>query len=202
LHDTLLQGVMSASMQLHSAVDDLPADTPTRQEFERVLLMMSRVSDEGRVAVRGLRTESGDDLEQAFCLVQQEYASRNGADFEVTVEGRVRPIHPLIRDEVYRIGREALVNAFRHARARRIEVELEYGSRNLRMLIRDDGCGIDPNIVTAGRDGHWGLPGMRERAQRIGGQLTLSSRAASGTEVELLLPASVAFAPPRERHHD
>jgi signal transduction histidine kinase/ligand-binding sensor domain-containing protein len=201
LHDTLLQGVMSASMQLHSAVDDLPADTPNRQELERVLLLMNRVSDEGRVAVRGLRTESGDDLEQAFCLVQQEYASRNGADFEVTVEGRVRTIHPLIRDEVYRIGREALVNAFRHARAKRIEVELEYSPRHLRMLIRDDGCGVDPNILRAGRDGHWGLPGMRERAHRIGGHLTLSSRAASGTEVELLLPASVAFTPPRERSH-
>jgi ligand-binding sensor domain-containing protein/signal transduction histidine kinase len=198
LHDTLLQGVLSASMQLHSAVDDLPAETPNRQELERVLNLMSRVSDEGRVAVRGLRTESGDDLEQAFCLVQQEYAARNGADFEVTVEGRVRTIHPLIRDEVYRIGREALVNAFRHARATRIEVELEYGPRRLRMLIRDDGCGIDPNILQAGRDGHWGLPGMRERARRIGGQLTLSSRTASGTEVELLLPASVAFTPPTD----
>ena len=195
LHDTLLQGVLSASMQLHSAVDDLPADTPNRQELERVLNLMSRVSDEGRVAVRGLRTESGDDLEQAFILVRQEYASRNGADFEVTVEGRVRTIHPLIRDEVYRIGREALVNAFRHARATKIEVELEYSPRHLRMLIRDDGCGVDPKILHAGRDGHWGLPGMRERARRIGGQLTLSSRAASGTEVELLLPASVAFTP-------
>jgi signal transduction histidine kinase len=195
LHDTLLQGVLGASMQLHSAVDDLPADTPNRLELERVLLMMTRVSDEGRVAVRGLRTESGDDLEQALCLVQQEYASRNSADFKVTVEGRVRTIHPLIRDEVYRIGREALVNAFRHARAKIIEVELEYGSRHLRMLIRDDGCGIDPNILRTGRDDHWGLSGMRERAHRIGGQLTLSSRAASGTEVELVLPATVAFTP-------
>jgi signal transduction histidine kinase len=193
---------MSASMQLHSAVDDLPADTPNRQELERVLLLMTRVSDEGRVAVRGLRTESGDDLEQAFCLVQQEYASRNGADFEVTVEGRVRTIHPLIRDEVYRIGREALVNAFRHARATKIEIELEYSPRRLRMLIRDDGCGIDPNVLHAGRDGHWGLAGMRERAHRIGGQLTLSSRASSGTEVELVLPASVAFTPPGGVRHD
>jgi signal transduction histidine kinase len=195
LHDTLLQGVMSASMQLHSAVDDLPSDSSNRQEFERVLNLMSRVSDEGRVAVRGLRTESSDDLEQAFVLVRQEYASRNNADFEVTVEGRVRTIHPLIRDEVYRIGREALVNAFRHARAAKIEVELEYSSRHLRMLVRDDGCGIDAKILSGGRDGHWGLPGMRERARRIGGQLRLSSRQASGTEVELLLPASVAFTP-------
>jgi len=199
LHDTLLQGVLGASMRLHSAVDDLPADTPTanREELERVLLMMSRVSDEGRVAVRGLRTESGDDLEQALCLVHQEYASRNSADFKVTVEGRVRTLHPLIRDEVYRIGREALVNAFRHARANKIEIELEYDSQHLRMVVRDDGCGMAPNILRAGRDGHWGLSGMRERALHIGGQLTLSSRAASGTEVELLLPASVAFTPLR-----
>jgi signal transduction histidine kinase/ligand-binding sensor domain-containing protein len=202
LHDTLLQGVMSASMQLHSAVDDLPASASNRQELERVLILMNRVSDEGRVAVRGLRTESGDDLEQAFCLVQQEYASRNGADFRVTVEGRIRTIHPLARDEVYRIGREALVNAFRHARAKTIEVELEYSPRHLRMLIRDDGCAVDPSILHAGRDGHWGLPGMRERARRIGGQLTLSSRAASGTEVELLLPASVAFTPPKGKSHE
>jgi signal transduction histidine kinase len=195
LHDTLLQGVMSASMQLHSAVDDLPTDSPSKQELERVLNLMSRVSDEGRVAVRGLRTESGDDLEQAFVLVRQEYASRNEADFEVTVEGRVRTIHPLIRDEVYRIGREALVNAFRHSRAKKIEVELEYSSRHLRMVIRDDGVGVDPKILQAGRDGHWGLPGMRERARRIGGHLRLASRAASGTEVELMLPASVAFTP-------
>ena len=202
LHDTLLQGVMSASMQLHSAVDDLPGDTPNRQELERVLLLMNRVSDEGRAAVGGLRTESGDDLEQAFCLVRQEYAARNGADFQVTVEGGVRTIHPLIRDEVYRIAREALVNAFRHARAKRIEVELEYSPRQLRVLIRDDGCGVDSNILHAGRDGHWGLPGMRERARRIGGLLTLSSRAASGTEVELRLPASIAFAPPRGKSHE
>jgi signal transduction histidine kinase/ligand-binding sensor domain-containing protein len=202
LHDTLLQGVLSASMQLHSAVDDLPSDIPNREEFERVLTLMNRVSDEGRVAVRGLRAESGDDLEQAFCRVQQEYASRNGADFEVTVEGRVRTIHPVIRDEVYRIGREALVNAFRHARARRIEVELEYAPRHLRMLVRDDGCGIDPNILPSGRQGHWGLPGMRERAQRMGGHLKLSSRADGGTEVELLLPASVAFTPFNQQNHD
>jgi len=202
LHDTLLQGVLSASMQLHSAVDDLPAGMPNRAELERVLTLMDRVSGEGRIAVRGLRTESGDDLEQAFCLVQQEYASRNGADFEMTVEGRVRPIRPLVRDEVYCIGREALVNAFRHARARRIEVELEYDPRHLRMVIRDDGCGIDPDVLHAGRDGHWGLPGMRDRAQRIGGQLTLSSRTGSGTELELLLPASVAFTSTSGRSHD
>jgi signal transduction histidine kinase len=180
----------------------LPSDIPNREEFERVLTLMNRVSDEGRVAVRGLRAESGDDLEQAFCRVQQEYASRNGADFEVTVEGRVRTIHPVIRDEVYRIGREALVNAFRHARARRIEVELEYAPRHLRMLVRDDGCGIDPNILPSGRQGHWGLPGMRERAQRMGGHLKLSSRADGGTEVELLLPASVAFTPFNQQNHD
>ena len=201
LHDTLLQGVLSVSMQLHSAIDDLPADTPNRAELEGLLLQMSRVSDEGRVAVRGLRTPSSDDLDQAFCFVQQEYASRSDADFEVTVEGQVRDIHPLIRDEVYRIGREALVNAFRHAKANRIVVEIEYGRQRLRLHVSDDGCGIDPDILHTGRDGHWGLPGMRERAQRIGGQITLASRPGAGTEVELVLPASVAFAFSKEHDH-
>jgi signal transduction histidine kinase len=201
LHDTLLQGVLSVSMQLHSAIDDLPPDTPNRQELEGLLAQMGRVSDEGRAAVRGLRTPSADDLEQAFCGVQLEYASRSSADFEVTVEGRVRPIHPLIRDEVYRIGREALVNAFRHARAGRIQMELEYGPQRLRMLVRDDGHGMDPEVLDAGRDGHWGLTGMKERAQRIGGELTLASRVGAGTEVELLLPASVAFSRSKEHDH-
>ena len=188
-------------MQLHSAIDDLPADTPNRAELEGLLLQMSRVSDEGRVAVRGLRTPSSDDLAQAFCFVQQEYASRSDAVFEVTVEGQVRDIHPLIRDEVYRIGREALVNAFRHAKANRIVVEIEYGRQRLRLHVSDDGCGIDPDILHTGRDGHWGLPGMRERAQRIGGQITLASRPGAGTEVELVLPASVAFAFSKEHDH-
>jgi aerobic-type carbon monoxide dehydrogenase small subunit (CoxS/CutS family) len=109
------------------------------------------------------------------------------------VDGQQRPLHPLLRDDVYRIGREALINAFRHSRAKRIEIEIKYSARQLSVLVRDDGCGIDPNILNAGRDGHWGLSGMQERAQQIGARLHLRSGPAAGTEVELSVPAHAAF---------
>ena len=85
------------------------------------------------------------------------------------------------------------MNAFRHSGARNIEVEISYLGRGLTVVIKDDGRGIDPAILRSGREGHWGLPGMRERADRIGARLTLRSREGSGTEVELSLPARVAF---------
>src|SRR4029077_11831702 len=94
---------------------------------------------------------------------------------------------------VYRIGREALINAFRHARAKNIEVELKYSPRQLRVLVRDDGCGIEPGILQSGRDGHWGLSGMRERAEQIGARLHVYSSGAAGTEVELSVPGHIAF---------
>jgi signal transduction histidine kinase len=103
------------------------------------------------------------------------------------------PLRFAIRDDVYRIGREALVNAFRHSGASNIDLHLEYVGNELRMLVRDDGCGIDPQVLQLGRDGHWGLSGMRERAERIGARLRVLSRPGGGTEVELRVPTKVAF---------
>jgi signal transduction histidine kinase/ligand-binding sensor domain-containing protein len=195
LHDTLLQGFLSASMQLHVAEDQLPADSPAKPLMNRVLTLMGRVIDEGRNAVRGLRSGHDDsyDLGQGFSRVAQELVIQQGVDFRVVMEGLPRALHPVIRDEVYRIGRESLVNAFRHARASKIEVEVDYSASNLRILVRDNGCGIDPQVLRAGRDGHWGLPGMRERAEKVGANLRVWSRAAAGTEVELTVPGHVAF---------
>ena len=102
-------------------------------------------------------------------------------------------MHPILRDDIYRIAREALRNAFRHAQARKIEAEITYGERVLRLRIRDDGKGIDPKLVEAGRDRHWGLSGMRERAQEIGAQFDMWSEIGAGTEVELRIPGSVAY---------
>lgn len=124
--------------------------------------------------------------------MQQEYG-KEGISFRVISDGRARPLHPVIRDEVYRIGREAMVNAFRHSGATRIETEVTYTPRQLRVLVRDDGCGIDPRVLGSGREGHWGLPGMRERAEKIDARLHVWSSPSSGTEVELSVPGHIAF---------
>jgi len=195
LHDTLLQGFLSASMQLHVAVDRLPADSPSTAPLNHILQLMGQVIEEGRNAVRGLRSpHSGSrDLEHAFSLIRQELAIQGEIDFRVIVEGKRRPLHPVIRDEVYRIGREALVNAFLHSRADSIEVELEYTMKHFRVLVRDNGCGMDSQVVQAGREGHWGLPGMRERAEKIGARLQLWSSPNNGTDLVLYVPGHIAF---------
>ncbi|MEO8660892.1 MAG: two-component regulator propeller domain-containing protein [Bryobacteraceae bacterium] len=197
LHDTLLQGVLSASMQLHVASDRLPADSPARQPLNRVMELMAQVSREGRNAVRGLRAsrDESQDLEQAFLRIPRELAAPEEIKFRVIVDGRQKVIHPILRDDVYRIGREAVVNAFRHSRADAIEVELDYESSELRLFVRDNGCGIDSAVLKSGRHGHFGLTGMRERAERLGGKLTVWSSSTAGTEVVLCVPGHVAFTP-------
>jgi signal transduction histidine kinase len=173
-------------------------DSPAKPALNRVLQLMGQVIEEGRNAVRGLRSTSNDSLElgKAFSRIPEELGVEESGGFRVVVEGRATPLHPLTRDEVYRIGREAVVNAFRHSRAKSIEIEVEYSVKHLRVLIRDDGCGIDPQVLQSGREGHWGLPGMRERAEGIGARLRVWSRTAAGTEVELLVPAHIAFQNP------
>jgi signal transduction histidine kinase/ligand-binding sensor domain-containing protein len=199
LHDTLLQGFLSVSMQVHVAANRLTADSPAKPTLTRALQLMGQVIEEGRNAVRGLRSSQSAslDLEQAFSSIRDEQLSRNPdgepIEFRIIVDGPPRPLHPLLRDELYRIGREALINAFHHSRAKRIELKLKYESSQLRMLVRDDGCGIEPHVMRSGRDGHWGLPGMRERAERIGARLQVFSRPAAGTEIELSVPGKVAF---------
>jgi signal transduction histidine kinase len=138
--------------------------------------------------------ESGNQsLETAFSRLRQEFPLDSKTEYRVIVDSVTRPLRPLIRDEVYRIGREALLNAFMHAHANRIEVEVEYASRHLRVLVRDDGRGIDPQVLHLGLEGHWGLVGIRERSKRIGANLRLRSRIGSGTEVELTVPGAIAF---------
>jgi signal transduction histidine kinase/ligand-binding sensor domain-containing protein len=199
LHDTLLQGFLSASMQVHVATDRLPDDSSVKPTLTRALELMRQVIDEGRNAVRGLRASQSAslDLEHAFSQIQQELVTGQqvgeDVDFRVIVDGERRPLHPVLRDEVYRIGREALINAFRHARAKKIELELKYSSKGLSVLVRDDGCGIDHSVLQTGRDGHWGLSGMRERADRIGARLHVMTSSSAGTEVELSVPSQLAF---------
>jgi signal transduction histidine kinase len=191
-------------MQLHVAAEAVPADSPAKSSLAHVAQLMRRVIDEGRNAVRGLRSTAAttDDLEQAFTRIPTELPPENQMSFRVIVEGQPRPLHPIIRDEMYRIGREAVVNAFRHSGGSRVEMELEYSARHVRMLVRDDGKGIDEQVLRTGRDGHWGLSGMRERAQRIGAGFQVWSRFGAGTEVELSVPSHVAFqAPATQSRH-
>src|SRR6185312_1408295 len=131
--------------------------------------------------------------------ISQQLKGSADTGFRVIVEGSARPLHPIVRDEVYRIGREAVVNAFRHSRAKHITVEVSYLESQLRLLITDDGCGINSEVLESGREGHWGLPGIRDRAERINARLKVRSRVGSGTEVELSVPASVAFKVPSNR---
>lgn len=201
LHDTLLQGLMSASMQLHVANDHLAEDSPAKPLVTRVMQLMGQVIQEGRDAVRGLRstTNNTDDLETAFSQIRQQLGNGEVRDYRVIVEGKPVQLHPIIRDEAYRIGREALVNAFHHSHADKIEVELEYSTKNLRLVVRDDGDGIDAQVLQSGKDGHWGLAGMRERAESIGARLRVWSREHAGTEIELVIPGHIAFVSKKER---
>jgi signal transduction histidine kinase len=199
LHDTLLQGFLSASMQVHIAQDFLPEDSQAKPILTRALQLMGQVIDEGRNAVRGLRLSHciSLDLEQAFARIEQEIElpGSNGKKvaYRVISTGRRRELHPLLQDEIHRIGREAVTNAFRHARANHIDVELTYGSSQFRLLIRDDGRGIESDVLQTGRAGHFGLSGMRERADRIGARFQVFTRASVGTEVELTISARIAY---------
>lgn len=203
LHDTLLQGLMSASMQLHVAADGVPADLPARSQLDHVIELMRGVVEEGRNAVQGLRSSpvAVNDLEDALARLREEQAIPASTQFRVIVEGRSRALNPLVPDQIYCIGREALVNAFRHSGAETVEVELNYEPSCLRLVVRDSGSGIDAAVLQSGREGHWGLIGMRERAERIGSRLKVWSRPAAGTEVELIVPGHIAF-PARHSHKD
>ena len=199
LHDTLLQGFISASMQIHVATEATPETSPAKPILTRSLRLMQQVVNEGRNAVRGLRStdEISVPLEEAFAQIRHEVGTEaSGLDnvqFRVSVEGEQRPLHPLLRDEVYRIGREALINAFRHSRANHIDIELKYSTSRLQVLVRDDGTGIDRATLANGRDKHWGILGMRERADHIGARLHVLSGTSAGTEVVLDIPGHIAF---------
>jgi signal transduction histidine kinase len=140
-----------------------------------------------------LSTVLTNDLARAIRTTGDELSGEGSATFALTVEGETRELHPIVRDEVYRIAREALRNTFSHARASHIEAEITYGEQLFRLRIRDDGEGIAPALLEKGRPGHYGLPGMRERAAEIGAKLDIWSGAGTGTEIDLSIAGSIAY---------
>jgi signal transduction histidine kinase/ligand-binding sensor domain-containing protein len=196
LHDTLLQGIQGLMLRFQAVAKEIPENEPTRQMLEGALDRADEVMAEGRDRVRGLRTSphGSEDLSQAFSIVAREFVDSSHTVFRVVVEGAVRPLHPLVRDEAYRIGSEALINAFLHGNCRHIELEITYSPKELRIRVQDDGQGIDPEVlVSGGKESHWGLRGMRERASKIHGHLEIRSKVGAGTEVDLIVTGRVAY---------
>ena len=201
LHDTLLQsahGVLLRFQTVSQLLPDRPAEA--KERLDNAIDETANFITEARDAVQGLRdsTVQSNDLALAISTLGQELrtdSANHQPAFRVAVEGEVRNLHPIVRDEIYKIAAEALRNGFRHSQARGIEVEIRYDNEQFRLRVRDDGKGIDPAILSRqGGQGHYGLPGMRERATLIGGKLVVWSEVDAGTEVELRVPASTAYA--------
>jgi signal transduction histidine kinase len=201
LHDTLLQSFQALLLNFHSVTYLLPnRPVEARDTLETAIEHARQAITEGRNAVEGLRPPryEGGDLQATIGKLGRELAAHyNEAaspDFHVNVEGATRSLAPIVGNEIGRVAIEAVRNAFVHARAQRIEVEIGYHARELRLRVRDNGKGIDPKIFEEGRDGHYGITGMCERAKLAGGKLVFWSELGSGTELELTVPASLAYA--------
>ena len=192
LHDTLLQTVQGSKMVADDALD-APKDLErVRHALERVSTWLGQAIDEGRAALKALRTSTTEtnDLAASLRRATQECRMQTPMQVDFSVVGAPRDMHPIARDELYRIGYEAIRNACAHSTGSRLEVTLQY-AQDLSLRVRDNGVGIDPHVLDQGRSGHYGLQGMRERAARIGGRLTVLTSADSGTEVTVVVPGNI-----------
>jgi signal transduction histidine kinase len=201
LHDTLLQSFHGLLLRFQTVSILLPErPIEAKEKLESAIEQAADAITEGRDAVQGLRlsTVEKNDLAVAIRTVGEELASaesnESSPEFKVVVEGISRNLHPILRDEVYRLAMEALRNAFRHAAAKNVEVEVRYDEKYFRVRIRDDGKGIPSDVLSGrGREGHYGLPGMRERVKLVGGKLTIWTELDSGTEIEIIIPGASAY---------
>jgi signal transduction histidine kinase len=200
LHDTLLQSFQGLLLRFQSVLKILPErPLEARQRLESAVDQAAAAITEGRDAVRGLRSsavETNDLANGIIAIGKQLTSDASFADppaIDIGVEGAPRQLNPVVRDEAYRIAAEALRNAFRHAHAQRITVEIRYDKRQFCLRVRDDGKGMGEETIKRGHAGHFGLPGMRERAEIVGGRLEVWSKRDSGTEVELSIPGNIAY---------
>jgi signal transduction histidine kinase len=205
LHDTLLQTLHGLMFQFQAVRNLLPRRPDDAiKSLDDAITETEKALAEGRDAIQGLRSEptAKGNLAELLTATSQELAT-SGTDrdeppvFDLIEEGERRTLSPTIKNDVCRIALEILRNAFRHAHAHKIEAEIRYDDNRLRLRIRDDGKGIDPRVLKEGGSaGHWGLRGVRERAERIGARLDFWSETGAGTEVQLSVPASIAYESP------
>jgi signal transduction histidine kinase len=190
LHDSFLQGVVSASMQLCLAEDWVPAESPAKPILRRALDLLRKTIEEGRAALLGLRIPLllEGSLEKEFSDFLNDIAPSERAGLRMVILGENKPLEATAQEQIFLIVREALLNALRHSGATKVEVEIEYLPRKLRVVVRDAGRGIDPHELQWGTRAHWGLTGMSERAASIGAKLRIWSKRGHGTEVEIALP--------------
>ena len=195
LHDTLLQGFQGLVLRFQAVLNVLPKEGPARAMVEKTLDRADEVLLEGRERVQELRVQGTPDNELSENLARYgaELAQDHTARFTLSIVGTAQAIDPIVNNEAFRIAREAMTNAFSHSKGTEIEVELIYDPSRLSLRVRDDGAGIPDEILAKGRSGHWGLSGMRERAEKIGAHVYLWSRPGSGTEVDLTIPARFAY---------
>jgi signal transduction histidine kinase len=194
IHDTFLQTIQGSKLVADHALK--PSTDPVRMRgaLEQLSVWLERATQEGRAALNSLRTATAqtNDLAEALRRVTKDDLIPSSMAVTFSVVGDAKEMHPIVRDEIYRIGYEAIRNACMHSGASQLEVELRY-AHDLALRVSDNGIGIDPGIADRGKDGHFGLQGMRERAARISGNLTLASSSNSGTEIKLVVPGDISF---------
>lgn len=190
LHDTLLQDFQAVILRFQLAAKRMAKTDPNRTVLEEGLDYADRVLAEGRNYIRDIRadTKAYDELSKSLADYGNELAQQRPIAFSLKVVGSEFKLDPIVRDEIHGIGREAIGNAFKHSNGSTVQVEIEYEPSELQLRVRDDGDGIDPDLLSGGRPGHWGIHNMKERAEKIGARLTISSEPNIGALLELRLP--------------
>ena len=189
-----MQTVQGSKLVADHALEERADHARVVRALEQLSIWLTQATEEGRAALKSLRvsTTEKNNLAEVFRRAIDECSRANSIEVSFSVNGDPNEVHPVVRDEVYRIGYEAIRNACAHSGADHLEVRLEY-AHDLKLLVSDNGAGIEAEVIEKGKDGHFGLRGMRERAERIGSKFSLVSAPGSGTVVTLVVPGRIAF---------
>lgn len=196
LHDDLLQGFVSSSIQLNVVAENLPYDSPVRKSLTNIETQLRTIVDKGREKVSNLRTSFDRNdvyLDETLNDAMSEIKGSYAGEVTILIEGERRFLNPTIHDTVYYILREAIINAIKHAKAKNIEVTLAFRKKDVVLTVRDDGKGIEDDIIRSGKTGHWGMKMMRERADEIGAKFKIWTLPSHGSQVEVTVPGRVAY---------